>query len=338
MTQYLKNSDPRFHLVELRSKTFVFLLFAVVSSIAGFAAFKQEWFRATSPYWLVARTSEGLQQGMAVRLSGFRIGRVEDIRLTPDRNVHVEIEIFHEFTKHIRHDSVARLRGENLIGDRFIELSLSPEGSDSPVLAARSQITYERGKTIDELVDSLEQKFNPILNGLGSLAQSLPQTAGKLDATLDEANGLITDLRHEDGHLVASLKALHDALGQLSELAAEIRSGDSGVMVGIQEFNETATTLNSKVGPLIDSLQGGSDKLNETAESAKSLFEEANDMVRNLNKIVEESSEDLPEMVHKGAAAADKADDVMDSVRRMWPVRQGVRDGSEEVLRPGSDD
>lgn len=338
MTQFLKNSDPRFHLVELRSKTFVFLLVTLVLSIVGFAAFKQEWFRQSKPYWMNAETSEGLQQGMSVRLSGFRIGRVNRIELEADQQVRVDFEIFDEYAKYLRHDTVAKLRGENLIGDHFLELSSPSDCSNSALLPPKSQVVYDRGKTIDELVQSLEMKFTPILEGLGSLAESLPGTAKKLDATLDEANGLVADLRRDDGHLVSSLKSLQEALGQLNEMATELRSNDSGLMAGIHEFNETASTLNEKVGPLIDSLQSGSSTLNETAEAAKELFVGANKMVSNLNKVVEESAEDLPDMVHKGAAAADKADDVMDSVRRMWPIHRGVSDGSEDLLRTGSDD
>jgi len=338
MTQFLKNSDPRFHLVELRSKTFVFLLAVLILSIVGFAALKQEWFRQTKPYWMTAETSEGLKQGMSVRLSGFSIGRVNKITLEADRRVRVDLEIFDEYSDHVRIDTVAKLRGENIIGDRFIELSIPSDSANSPPLPQKSRITYEQGKTIDELVESLEMKFTPILTGLGSLAKSLPNTVKKLDSTLDGANGLMTDLRSDDGDLVLSLKALQQALDQLNKLASELGAEDTGLMAGIHEFNETASTLNKKVGPLIDSLQSGATTLDETAETAKKLFEEANKMVTNLNQVIEKSSKDLPDMVNKGAAAADKADDVMDSVRRMWPVRRGVADGSEDLLRTGSDD
>lgn len=338
MTQFLNDSDPRFHLVELRSKTFIFLLFAVVASIIGFAAFKQEWFRPAKRYWMIAETSEGLQQGMSVRLSGFRIGRVREITLEANRQVRVDFEIFDEYSGYLRQDSIAKLRGENLIGDHFLELSLSSDCGDSSQLAQNSQITYERGKTIDELVESLESKFNPILAGLGSLAEALPESARKLNSTLDEANGLMTDLRCDDGPLVSSLVSLEDIMRQFREIATELQSEDAGLMAGVREFNETARTLNHKIGPLIESLQTGSNTLNETAESTHQLVLDANTMVDNLNQVVRESSEGIPSMVNKGAAAADKADDVMDSVRRMWPVRGGISDGSEDLLRTGSDD
>lgn len=338
MPQFLENSDPRFHLIELRSKTFVLLLLTLVLSIVGFAAFKQEWFRQARPYWMTAETSEGLQKGMSIRLSGFRIGRVKKITLEADRRVRVDFEIFNEYVNYVRRDTIAKLRGENLIGDHFIELSTPHGAGFSPALPHDSHVTYERGKTIDELVESLELKFTPILAGLGALAETLPDTAKKLNSTLDQANGLVTDLRRDDGHLASSLKSMQQALEQLSELANELRSNDTGLMAGVHQFNETASTLNEKIGPLIDSLQSGSSTINETAEAAKELFIGANEMIDNLNKVVEESAEDLPKMVHKGAAAADKADDVMNSVRRMWPIRQGVNDGSDDLLRTGSDD
>ncbi|MBK1826491.1 MlaD family protein [Haloferula rosea] len=338
MTRFLKDSDPRFHLVELRSKTFVALLILVLAAITGFAAFKQEWFRSVKPYWMLAETSESLQPGMAVRLSGFRIGRVKSISLKANRQVKVDLEIFDEYTDYVRGETIAKLRGENLIGDHFIELWLPTEHSGAPPLAPDSRITFSRGKTIDEFVESLEKKFTPILTSLATLAESLPDTAGRLDSTLDQANGLITDLRSDEGHLVSSLKSLQHALSEIDQLASDLRSEDHGLMAGISQFNETAATVNRKVEPLIDSLQSGAVTLDETAGEARKLFVSANEMIENLNQVVKESSGDIPKMVHKGADAADKADDVMDSVRRMWPVRQGVSDGSDQVLQTGSDD
>ena len=185
MTQFLKNTDPRFHLVELRSKTFAFLILAILLGIVGFAAFKQEWFRPVKHYWMVAETSEGLQQGMSVRLSGFRIGRVQKIELVANREVRVDFEIFEEYTGYIRQETRAKLRGENLIGDRFIELGIDSDKDDSALLPEGSEIAYQRGKTIDEMVESLENQFTPILTGLGSLsgARVLPvETAGASSA------------------------------------------------------------------------------------------------------------------------------------------------------------
>jgi len=338
MTQFLKDSDPRFHLVELRSKTFVALLILVLLAITGFAAFKQEWFRPVRPYWMMAETSESLQSGMAVRLSGFRIGRVRKISLEASRQVRVDLEIFEEYSDYVRVETVAKLRGENLIGDHFIELWLPSDQEGSPPLHHGSQITFSRGKTIDEFVESLEKKFTPILTSLATLAESLPGTSAQLDSTLDQANGLMCDLRSEEGHLVGSLTSLQETLGQIHQLASDLRSEDQGLMAGVSQFNQTAATMNQKVGPLIDSLQSGASTLEDTAGEARELFISASEMVENLNHVVKESSGDIPKMVHKGAEAADKADDVMDSVRRMWPVRQGVRDGSEQVLQTGSDD
>lgn len=338
MTQFLKNTDPRFHLVELRSKTFAFLILAILLGIVGFAAFKQEWFRPVKHYWLMAETSESLQQGMSVRLSGFRIGRVQKIELVANRQVRVDFEVFDEYTSYIREETHAKLRGETLIGDRFIELGLHSENGESALLPEGSEIDYERGKNIDEMVESLERKFTPILDSLGSFTEALPKTVTKLDNTIDQANGLITDLRSDEGYLVSGLQSLKQALNDFSELATTLQNEDSGLMVGVASFNETADTLNTKIGPLIDSLQSGSATLNETAIEARKLFVDADEMVKNLNQIVEESSGDVPIMVKKGAAAADKADEVIDSVRRMWPVRRGVANESENILRTGSDD
>ena len=190
MAKFLKNTDPRFHLIELRSKAFIVVVFLGFLSIAGFTIWKQEWFRKTKSYYLVANTSEGLNQGMSIRTSGFLIGQVDEIELEGPGKVRVELSVYDEYAKYVRSKATAKVRGENLIGDRFIEIRLEEGAETSPELSEGSRIAFEKSKTIEALVDELEAKLMPIIDGLGSLSATLPKTAEKLDGAVVQA-GLV---------------------------------------------------------------------------------------------------------------------------------------------------
>ena len=88
----------------------------------------------------------------------------------------------------------------------------------------------------------------------------------------------------------------------------------------------------------MDDLKAGAETLKEAATEAKALFANANTVVSDLGDVVEESGPEVPGMVRDGADAVGKADDVIDSVRNMWPIRRGKKDQGEDVLRTGSDD
>lgn len=338
MAQFLKNTDPRFHLIELRSKAFVGLLLIGLLSIFCFAVWKQEWFRQKTSYYLIANTSEGLQKGMSVRNSGFRIGKVEKIELQGPGKVRVDLSVFSEYSKYVRELSKAKVRGENIIGDRFIEIQLSEDAENSRALAPGSRIAFERSKSIEKLVDELERKFMPIIDSLAKLAEALPETVKSLDKTINETTGLITDLRSEDGDLMSGLNNMNLAIDEIRKLTVTLRSDDGELMSGIANLNKTADTLNEKIGPLADEMTAGAEAFKLAAAETETLMASANSVVTDLGDVVEEASPEIPGMVRDGAQAAGKADDVIDSVRNMWPIRRGNEDLGEDVLRTGSDD
>ncbi|MEP2776876.1 MAG: MlaD family protein [Luteolibacter sp.] len=310
----------------------------ILLSLVGFVVWKQEWFRKKTSYYLLTNTSEGFNKGMSVRNSGFRIGTVDEIELLGSGKVRIDISVFTEYSKYLRELSKAKVRGENLIGDRFIDIQLPADAEISPQLSPGSRITFVRSKSIEAFVDELEAKFSPIINNLGALSESLPETAKKIDVTINEANGLITDLRSEEGDLMSGLSNFNLAIDEIRKLTITLRSDDGSLMSGIANLDDTANTLKEKIGPLTDEMTASAESIRLAAEEAKTLITNANSVVTELGDVVQESSPEIPGLVHDGAQAAGKADEVIDSVRNMWPIRRGKKDLGEDLLKTGSDD
>ncbi len=83
----------------------------------------------TKYYTIKARFSDvtGLKKGNEVRISGVTVGRVKDIYLNPeDYSAMVTMEISKNIK--ISDDSIASIKTNGLIGDRYI--SISPGGSE----------------------------------------------------------------------------------------------------------------------------------------------------------------------------------------------------------------
>jgi phospholipid/cholesterol/gamma-HCH transport system substrate-binding protein len=336
MARFLKNSDPRFHLVELRSKGFLVLVLGMLLAVVGFAVWKQEWFRPGRTYRMTAETSEGLQQGMAVRLSGFRIGKVANIELVGAKRVGVDVVVFAEYAGYVREDSRAKVRGENLIGDRFIELSTGSE--TSPQAPEGWTIAIEAEPTIGAMVEELKRDFEPILAGLGTVAERLPQTVERIDRVIDETQALVVELRSDEGDLMGGLTNFNEAVAEIEQLAVDLRAPQNDLMQGIDQFEQATRTLNDNMGSIVTKLDTATGTLGDAADQAGKLFSDANVVVGQLGRTIDETAPAVPGMVRKGSKAVDKADDVMTAVRNMWPIRKGVPDDDEPVLRTGSDD
>jgi phospholipid/cholesterol/gamma-HCH transport system substrate-binding protein len=126
--KFLRNTDPRFHLVETRARFFIFGAVAGFIGLVAFVIWKQEVFRSSRVINLIAASSQGVQKGMAARLSGFRIGKVGNVELEGENRVRVTLEVFSEYAHFLRADSMASIASESLIGDRFIDITAGTRG------------------------------------------------------------------------------------------------------------------------------------------------------------------------------------------------------------------
>ncbi len=336
MARFLKNTDPRFHLVELRSGFFIGAILLLLLGSVGFGIWKQEWFRGARHYRMTAETSEGLQKGMAVRLSGFRIGKVDAIELVAPGEVAVQVKVFNEYVHFVRTDSQAKVRGENLIGDRFIELTAG--GGSAPQAPEWAEIRIESEPTIGAMVEELKKDFEPILAGLGGVADKLPATIDRFDRVIDESHALVVDLRSEDGDLQQGFINFNEALAEVKSLVGELREPRNDLMKGIDQFEDATRAMSEHLDSIMTKLDSATGRLDETMAKAGDLIEETDGVVGRLGEALDEAAPEVPEMVRKGARTVDKADDVMGAVRDMWPIRGGVSRDDGKTLRTSSDD
>jgi phospholipid/cholesterol/gamma-HCH transport system substrate-binding protein len=188
----LQDDDARFR--NLSRKIGVFLLIAGAGIVITLVAIgvQQELFTAKTRIEFITDSGREITEGMAVKLSGFRIGKVRRLRLTEDANVRVSLEISSEYMKWIRQDSRARLLKEGVIGDTVIEIS--PGSEQAPALAHRGQIEFEREVGMGQLIDQLYGDIRPLIADLrqtvknaNAVLAALPATRARLDTVLGSA-------------------------------------------------------------------------------------------------------------------------------------------------------
>ena len=87
---------------------------------------------------------DGLVLGAPVRLGGLQVGRVTKISFAPDlgdKRIMVTMEVATQFRDRIRRDSVARVTGRGVLGDKAVDISLgSPEAE---AIAGGGEITLD---------------------------------------------------------------------------------------------------------------------------------------------------------------------------------------------------
>jgi phospholipid/cholesterol/gamma-HCH transport system substrate-binding protein len=188
----LSDNDARFQHLERKVGVFVVVALFVALVAMGVVGARQEWFTPKTRLHFITDTGQDLSAGMAVKLSGFDIGKVERLALTDSAKVRVTLAIKSEYMKWIRADSTAHLQKEGVIGANIIEIEPGTEAAKP--LADDAVVAFERARGLGEVVDELYGQVVPLLDDLKRLVRradvliaGLPATREKLDVVLDSA-------------------------------------------------------------------------------------------------------------------------------------------------------
>ena len=86
------------------------------------SAWRQGWFTPTSHIYIELAGASGVQLGTPVRLKGFKIGEVDDIRLEKNLSVRVRLRLETEKMELIGANASAKFGRDSPIAGKYIEL------------------------------------------------------------------------------------------------------------------------------------------------------------------------------------------------------------------------
>lgn len=326
MARYLKNTDPRFHLVEAQARWTLRILIVVVLGIVSLTVWHQEWLRKSRDVVFTAPSSEGIAPGIGIRLSGFRIGKVKSVTLAGPGQVRVDGIIFEKYAAYLGTDSTAILRSENLISDHFIEMTPGPHGGKNPLTAA-TPIALQAEPGIGAMVDAFREELRPVINEIAGITAYLTDPEGDLKTSIANIRAVTQTLDRETG---PTLTDARKAINSMEQMVAEFQSPEGRLQRSLANIETLTHTLDTKVSPLLTEFE-------TTATTATEMFERADAVFGEIQDLVNETGPEVPPMVRQSREAIDKADEVVGSVRKMWPLRNALPADGEKTLRPTHD-
>jgi phospholipid/cholesterol/gamma-HCH transport system substrate-binding protein len=132
----------------------------------------------------------GLNEGADVRVGGIRRGTVRHVRLPqrPDQKVTVFLSLNKDTRNVVKQDSVASIKSEGLLGDKYIEVSFG--SPDAAAIKGGELIGSEPAIDISDLI----AKTNDILDGAHQTLdklQGVSQNASEITAKVNEGKGTV---------------------------------------------------------------------------------------------------------------------------------------------------
>ena len=316
----LADKDERFK--NLFGKAAIFVLLAVIGIGAAllWTGIKKGAFTAKSPIYFVADSGRGLSEGMPVKYSGFKIGKLNTLTLDEQGRVQVEVGIESKYLKLIREDAVIRLIKEGVIGDGVLELSRGTE--EKPELVAGGKVRFERDNGLEQAVIEVKNRIMPILD---DLHQTLHDPQSDMRQTLKNLREFSVEMR-------GTRERIDHVLGSVD------------------------TNLNNEVGPLLHSLRqsaGNAETLSAKLEQdLPSLLKKADDSMENLRQTttlvkdaVQKSASQVPGMLGEARETLGKTrevvgdtQEVIESLSTHWPLKNVVPPAETSPVKMDSHD
>ncbi len=302
----LAEKDERFKNLFGKAMLFVLLAALGIGATLLWTGIKKGAFITKSPIYFVADSGEGLSEGMPVKYSGFKIGKLNTLTLDEQGRVQVEVSIEARHLKLMREDAVIRLVKEGVIGDGVLELSRGTESK--AVLTEGAVVRFERANGLEQAVIEVKNRILPILD---DLHQTLHDPQSDVRQTLK-------NLREITAELQVTRKLMDKAL-----------------------VNADAK-LNTEVAPLLQSLRQSASRAEtisaELDKNLPALLKKADDSMENIRattssvrEAVQKTAPQLPDMVNesretlgKTGELVDDSKEVIDSLSTHWPLKNVV--------------
>lgn len=264
----------------------------------------------------------GVQNAAAVMIRGVKIGKVSEIRVSPDDPTSVEVVLSIPRSYRLPVDSEARIFSTSIMGSKAIEIVL---GSSSEILESGSDINSGYTKDLMAVADSeldyykdkittLVENFNATLKSLNSLVdnnnKSITEALAHLNSITAGLDGVIGRDKQQLADIVASIDKFTKALSENSAHIDSIMTNVDSVTSALAEKNsgeslgESLAELNS----VLAKINGGEGTVGRLI-CDEQLYANLNQASANLSALLADLKEHPKRYVHFSLfGAKDEAD------------------------------
>lgn len=258
----MRETDPRF--VSLKKKAWLFFGVAIIGIAATviLIGIERDVFTPKFRLYFTSDKGTGLFEGMPVKLSGFKIGKIENISLDENAKVKAAMLIKNRYQKWIREDSTAVLGKEGLIGESVINISAG--SMTMPMKQDNSEIEFERTKGLDQIMDDIR----PVLGDIKNIVNYVNDPKGDLKLTIHN----------------------------LKELSSELRATRAKLDALIKNTDLTASAVGKRIDPLMNKLEKTMDNAEKTTAKLKETVDKSADKMPSVLNKADDALDDTKEI------------------------------------------
>lgn len=287
MTQPHMNPAERERRLVVRAGLFVGLGLTLGALVVFLIGKERNLFDKDNTYFGAFENVDGLQLDSPVRLGGLEAGRVASIAFAnslEDKRIIVTMQVLRRYQSRVRKDSVARVVGRGVLGDKAIDISLgSPNEKQlengAEIGTGTSGDISSLLKATGEMIDNAVGITRDLRSGVA--AYTAPEIRGDVTALVKGARGIIEEVESGKGalHMLVYDRSTADSARQLlvaaASSAARLDQAIAKVDAVMGEIKNGGGTLHAlvydkKVASALTELGRAADELATLVHDAKS--------------------------------------------------------------------
>jgi phospholipid/cholesterol/gamma-HCH transport system substrate-binding protein len=293
-------------------KVSAFAVAMLLVSAALVVVFGDFRFGPESTYHATFTDASRLKAGQKVRIAGVPVGAVEGVKLNPNNTIDVEFGVDRRYTLYSSTRAVVRY--ENLVGDRFLEITSGP--GELRKLAPGGTINAQHTQPALDL-DALLGGLRPVVKGLdaekvntisSSVIQLLQGQGGALSNVLADTNAFSSTLGQRDqligeviDNLNTVLKTVDARSAQFSASVDQLQQLITGLAKNKDDIAGAIPPLASTTTDLTQLLQNSRRPLQGILENTRPLATELDNRKAEVDNDVEQLGEDYLRLAALGA-------------------------------------
>jgi phospholipid/cholesterol/gamma-HCH transport system substrate-binding protein len=355
-----ENPESRQKRFIVRAGLFVSLGLALAGLVILLIGKERRLFDEQITYRAAFDNVDGLKLDSPVRLGGLEVGRVAAITFAPDlgdKRIVVLIEMPVRFSQRVRGDSVARVAGRGVLGDKAVDISLGSPDAE-PIAAGGEMMTGSSGdittllKSAGEVMDNTVAISRDIRAAVAAYSdpqltkdataviRSLKMILGEIETGKGPLHALVYDNRvtHDMKGLLGSMaKAavrLDGALAAAEGILNEVHQGDgfAHALIYEKKAGKALADIGSAAGELAILVRDA--RTSKTGAVHQLVYGDSRGMLSNLTDAAANLKQ-VTEKVNRGEGSLgglindptvyEDLKQVLGNVRRNWVLRELVR-------------
>ena len=312
----LSNRDERFKGLFVKVSIFVLLALAGITFNLVFTSIKKGLFNPKSSVYFFVDSAEEIKEGMPVKLSGFKIGSVDNITLDSIAHAKVKLNIENPYLALLNEDALVSLKKEGVIGDSVLEAKRGPQGRGQ--LHAGTTIRFERSGGFEQMAQEIRDRVVPVMNEINKLIYSTNDPQGDIRQTLKNMREFTGELRGTRARVDRTLDKVDD------NITHDIQPTLHSIHLASDHVESMTGKLDKALPVIISQVNATLDNVSQTTQTIKST--------------VNKTAPQLSGIVGESRSLINDTRTIEDSLSTSWPLKNIMQPSEQELLKMDSHD